>query len=44
MLRNDTGLLVLYAFLFSFFPLPIAVRLLRHACTELDRETLNAVL
>ncbi len=41
MLRNDTNLLIFRAFLFSFFPLLMAVRLLRHAGTELDRETLK---
>ena len=41
MLRNDTNLLIFRAFLFSFFPLLMAVRLLRHAGTALDRETLK---
>ena len=41
MLRNDTNLLIFRAFLFSFFPLLMAVRLLRHAGTRLDRETLK---
>ena len=41
MLCNDTNLLIFRAFLFSFFPLLMAVRLLRHAGTALDRETLK---
>lgn len=41
MLRNDTNLLIFRAFLFSFFPLLMAVRLLLHAGTTLDRETLK---
>lgn len=41
MLRNDTNLLLFRAFLPSFFPLLMAVRLLRRAGTELDLETLK---
>jgi hypothetical protein len=41
MLRNDTNLLIFRAFLFSIFPLLMAVRLLGRAGTALDRETLK---
>ena len=41
MLRNDTNLLIFRAFLFGFFPLLMAVRLLRRAGTTLDRDTLK---
>jgi len=43
-LRNNTNLLIFRDFLFSFFPLLMAVRLLRRAGTELDRETLKPPL
>lgn len=41
MLRNDTNLLVFRAFLFSFFPLLMAVRLLGRTGAVLDRNTLK---
>ena len=41
LLRNDTNLLMLRTFLFSLFPLLMAVRLLGKAGTVLDRETLK---
>ena len=40
-LRNDTNLLIFRAFLFSIFPLLMAVRLLRKSGADLDRETLK---
>ncbi|MCQ4631304.1 permease [Shinella sp. CPCC 100929] len=41
MLRNDTNLLIFRAFLFSIFPLLMAVRLLGRTGAALDRETLK---
>ncbi len=41
MLRNDTNLLIFRAFLFSFFPLLMAVRLLGRTGAVLDRNTLK---
>lgn len=40
-LRNDTNLLIFRAFLFSIFPLLMAVRLLGRSGAGLDRETLK---
>jgi hypothetical protein len=42
MLRDDANLLIFRAFLFSIFPLLMAVRLLKRAGLALDRETLKA--
>lgn len=41
-MRDDANLLVFRAFLFSIFPLLMAVRLLKRAGLVLDRETLRA--
>ena len=41
-LRDDANLLIFRAFLFSIFPLLMAVRLLKRAGLVLDRETLRA--
>ncbi|WPE19026.1 permease [Shinella zoogloeoides] len=42
LLRDDANLLIFRAFLFSIFPLLMAVQLLRRAGLALDRETLKA--
>jgi len=41
-MRDDANLLIFRAFLFSIFPLLMAVRLLKRAGLPLDRETLKA--